>query len=53
MKTRKQYGTFEKYLMENESELMDEYKSSHDDLKQLYEYPSFKDFCVGKWQWLN
>jgi len=53
MKTRKQYGTYENFKRDNESDLMSEYKNSHDDLKRLYEYPSFEDFCIGKWQWLD
>lgn len=50
MKTRKQYGTFEKYFSENESDLFAEYNACAEHRKGLYENPSFEDFCIGYWQ---
>ena len=53
METREQYGTFEKYLIDNESDLMNEYRACEDERKGMYENPSFHDFCIGRWQWLS
>ncbi len=53
MKTRKEYECYENFKAANESELMLEYQDKHEEFKSQYEYPSFDDFCIGKWQWLD
>lgn len=49
-KTRKEYGSFENFRNEEREELMRLYKDSHYELLNLYNYPSFEDFCLGQWQ---
>lgn len=53
MKTRAEYGCYENFKRENERELLSEYKANHENFKDQYDYPSFEDFCIGKWQWLR
>ena len=53
MKTRNQYGTFENFLRDNESDLRAEYNNCEDERERLYENPSFEDFCMGSWQSLS
>lgn len=53
MSERKKYKGFDDWQSTNLHELQGNYKADHEELKKLYEYPAFDDYCCGIWQRLD
>jgi len=53
MKERRHYEGFQDFKNQNYEELKSDYDSCEDERKTLYENPTFDDYCIAQWQWLN
>lgn len=53
MKKRKEYKNFNDFKAQNIDELRADYHACEDERKELYENPSFDDYCIARWQRLD
>ena len=49
----KEYGSFNKWQSQNENELKSDYDACEYERRQLFESPTFDDYCMGVWQRLD
>lgn len=49
----RRYGSYENWKESNLRLLKNQHEADKDRIRDMIEPPSFDDFCMGKWQWLD